>query len=593
MSLFRRPRSSGPEAARAYKELQDRVHASGLDSVEKEAWELQKNCFLQLKAGDESVAGPLCSAARLSFIIEASHSQWITATAAALNFSVAIQSIGAQCEKRGVPFPEALRPEIQQMADWVVYVAHRSGVPLAGCMLAEKLTSQMFGDRTYKRELSEVLHRHDPIKELRSIQRTLARMSAASTAALAVEPNEVPSGQLQQMFEAMLLDDLRAGTQMSAASYVLTASSPVHALHGASSTGRSVIYLAAGAGAGTAIRLEAPRTGLPLCESIELPDFSLETVRAQIKALRDDLKDPRVRVRDEAVNRALDKVSESVWDPVIAAWPDLSETRVALVPIGESALLPLYTAPIDGVPACATTDLTIAPSGNALMLASLWPLPTEHHTFVAADPWSGPHAIRFAEQEAEKVAAIHGVQPHIMRSPGPPEPDGVPDGTEHVRGLDDLRQSTIADAVPDDALIPDLAQSNLIHIACHGEPDPHRPLQTALLLGRRLSLSTLLENDLKAGATVILSACDLASIGTEFAAEQLGFPAGLLAIGARSVIGPLWAVPDTAATVDLMIELHRDLRDVAPSVALGQAIGRAAAAGVRPSVWAPFAHFGG
>lgn len=56
------------------------------------------------------------------------------------------------------------------------------------------------------------------------------------------------------------------------------------------------------------------------------------------------------------------------------------------------------------------------------------------------------------------------------------------------------------------------------------------------------------------------------------------------------LVSALWPVPDSDATVELMTELHRSLGHYPPSVALGRAIGRACAGGVRPYAWAPFVH---
>ncbi|MFF7265099.1 CHAT domain-containing protein [Streptomyces sp. NPDC008159] len=113
------------------------------------------------------------------------------------------------------------------------------------------------------------------------------------------------------------------------------------------------------------------------------------------------------------------------------------------------------------------------------------------------------------------------------------------------------------------------------------------PAQSSLLLGQPIKLGTLMREDLARGSTIILSACHLAGIGTALSGEQLGFPAAMLALGASSVIAALWPVPDSTHTVRMMADLHEKLRDpaVSPSIALGQAVARAADdERVRPTV---------
>ncbi|NDU72271.1 CHAT domain-containing protein [Actinomadura sp. DSM 109109] len=549
--------------------------------------------------GDASVAHPLLFIARLSFMIEASHGQWVAATAAAMSFSAALKSLDAQCELTGRPFPEDLRPAIQAMADAAGYVAHRAGVPLAGCILAEALTNQMFGDRIRAREISAITSRRKPLKELRRLYRTLQDMVATSEAALAETANApaAPGGALRQTVDAMFLEDLRKGAAQSSESYVLTAAGPVHAVHGASFTRRSVIYLTPGPAAGAAIRLEAPETGRPLCESVELPGLSLDALETQAGAVRDVLSsgEKRIRVRNEAVTAALRNAAETVWEPVLQAWPDLPGTKVALVPLGTCSMLPLYTALIGGTPVCALMDLTIVPSGDSLMLAALWPAPDDGKAFVAADPWVGREEIPKTVREAQNVAALLDVRPRILRWPSGTGAHAGTGGSGRLRGVHEFLDPALGsrNLRPEEGdLVAELAEAGLVHLACHGHPNPHDPLRSALLLGRPLPLSVLLERDLRPGATVVLSACQLADIGTEFAAEQLGFPAALLAMGARSVIGALWRIPDSDAMVDFMVDLHRTMGGRSPSVALGRAIGQACAAGQSATVWAPFAHFG-
>jgi len=77
--------------------------------------------------------------------------------------------------------------------------------------------------------------------------------------------------------------------------------------------------------------------------------------------------------------------ARTVWQPLLDRWPDLREWPFVVLPLGEAAQLPLYTALIDDRPACATLDLTIAPSARPLVLAAEHPI-ASGATLVAADP---------------------------------------------------------------------------------------------------------------------------------------------------------------------------------------------------------------
>ncbi|MGI5170372.1 CHAT domain-containing protein [Spirillospora sp. CA-253888] len=586
MSALWRLFGGGRRAARDYRALKARSAAEGLPAVEKEVWDLQKRCFLRLGIGDVSVARPLLDIAALSFDIDVAARQWIPATTDALVFTAAVQALEVAEARKGGSLPEDLLPRVQEMADRAGYAAHRSGVPLAAAMLVENLTNNLLGDRMYARELSEVLRRHDPITELRQIKGTLDRRLGHLRAD---QPRGTSPALLRQQVERQFLSDLQASARLGPEGYVLTASVPVHAVHGASTTGRSVLYVIPGPGAGALVRLDAPETGRDLCDSVEAPLLSLERVRAQTAEIRRVLAggERRTRIIDQAVTAALEQAAAAVWEPALRAWPDLLDSKVALVPLSESALLPLYTAPVGGVPVCARTDLTIAPSGSALMMAGLWPEPETLDVLVAADPGLDGDPIPMVVPEAERIAAVHGVDPWIV---GRPETMPAHGGQTRrsARGPRPDARST-----PDSGLLERLSKASLAHLACHGTLDPHQPLDSALALGGQIPLRAFLEKDLRPGTTLVLSACHLASIDTAHAAEQLGFPGALLAAGARSVIAALWPIPDAPATADLMTGLHHALKGRSPSVALGERIGAAAASGVRPDLWAPLACFGG
>ena len=118
----------------------------------------------------------------------------------------------------------------------------------------------------------------------------------------------------------------------------------------------------------------------------------------------------------------------------------------------------------------------------------------------------------------------------------------------------------------------------------------------SLFLDRQaVSLSQLVdteEGQLAAHPLVVLSACELGSFSaSDFSTEQFGFPAGLIAMGARSVVGALWPVPDEP-TAEFMEDFHRHLRKFPSNEALPLAIIGAQRRQVSALTWGSFVHFG-
>ncbi|WP_105968550.1 CHAT domain-containing protein [Streptomyces geranii] len=576
--------------------LQARGQREGTAAVVDDSWKLMRQCFDKMALGKTWYAPLVLTSSRVSFGMHADLGQWFFAACSSLSFGTGVVALDALCTKRGLPFPEELHPDIQLMADLAPSVAHRAGVPLAGYLVAESLTGLRMGDRTIARELSAYLGSEDSLRRLRAIHRDMKETAKQARRSLSDTTSVDTVAALRAQADEMMIGDLDATLTAFSKGNILSGAQTVSAVLGASKVARSVIYVAPGPGFGTAIRLEAPETGRELCESVELPGLGLEAVRDLLKKLRAVLEsdERRKTVRDNAVREAHAAVGDALWKPLLTAWPELAGGRVALVPLGESALLPLYTAPVDGVPVCGLIDLTVVPSGNALMFASAWPRPSQIEPLVVADPWYhdgvGGVPIPFTVSEARQVAAVHGVSPVILRGQ---EESVNEDSTDRLRGLLwSPASSGSTGPVPQD-LARQMSAANLVHLAGHGLLDAVNPLESAVLLGRPLPLSALLEHDLRRGATVVLSACHLAGIGTRLPGEQLGFPAALLAMGASSVIAALWSVPDSPQTVQLMSTFHEELtRGAPPSAALGTAVAHAASSGARPTVWGPFTHFG-
>jgi hypothetical protein len=577
--------------------LQERGRRDGSGAVADDIWRLMRHCMDKMVQGDLAYARLVFRTARMSFGVHAELGQWFLASVSSMAFVSAVAMIDAENTANDVMFPEEALPDIQAMADMSVDVAHRAGVPLVGYLVAEGLTGRQMGDRTIARELVTFLRGEDTVRRMHALRRSV-QVAAEQTLNLPTAVDTVVALRVQaDMMLVQQLDQTLA--ELSGGDSLYSGARTVSAVLAAGRTARSVLYIAPGVEGGTAIRLEAPETGHELCRSIALPGLGLEEVQTHLEKLRASLasEPPLVKRRDRAVREAHAAVADAVWKPVFDAWPDLLEGRVALVPLGRSALLPLYSAPVNGIPVCGLLDLTVVPSGNALMFAAAWPRPSRIAPLIVADPWYhdgvGGKPIPFTVPEARRIAAVHGVRPFILRDQNTAAAD--PEGHDRLRGL--TRPSDGAAGCPvgpaPQGLAQQMTSANLIHLAGHGSLDAHSPLESTILLGRPLSLSSLLGHDLQRGTTVVLSACHLASIGTQLPGEQLGFPAALLAMGASSVIAALWAVPDSEQTIQMMATLHEELQaGRPPSAALGKVVARAAADGFRPTVWGPFTHFG-
>jgi hypothetical protein len=98
-------------------------------------------------------------------------------------------------------------------------------------------------------------------------------------------------------------------------------------------------------------------------------------------------------------------------------------------------------------------------------------------------------------------------------------------------------------------VLTSLRTATLAHLVCHGTADREEPLNSRLHLGSGdITVDDLLHTDFAALDLVVLSACDSAVIGDPTPDESIGFPAALLAAGARGVIAASWAVDDLMAT---------------------------------------------
>jgi CHAT domain-containing protein len=171
--------------------------------------------------------------------------------------------------------------------------------------------------------------------------------------------------------------------------------------------------------------------------------------------------------------------------------------------------------------------------------------------------------LRGARLEAERVAAIHRVQPLLRASATEPA----------------LRAAVGSGA-------------GVLHLATHGTFDADHPLRSAIYLSgpdgkaAPLTAAELFENPIVA-RLVILSACET-GIGRVTAGDDfLGLVRSFYLAGSRAVVNSLWPVEDQGARL-FMETFHANLRDGRYGAAWTAARDAARAAGYPVSVYAAF-----
>ncbi len=158
------------------------------------------------------------------------------------------------------------------------------------------------------------------------------------------------------------------------------------------------------------------------------------------------------------------------------------------------------------------------------------------------------------------------VSPSLVSAITAMEPDAVqPLSTAAIQGTYRERQAptdggarvliTTGHPAPDEVIPQTLEQLNhalidrsLVHLACHGHFHWDDPLASTLQLGFDLSVGQLFDEvDFTPDSLVLLGTCDSGTIAQSDLNEGIGMPAGLIAAGARTVVGAGWPVAAPAA----------------------------------------------
>ena len=140
----------------------------------------------------------------------------------------------------------------------------------------------------------------------------------------------------------------------------------------------------------------------------------------------------------------------------------------------------------------------------------------------------------------------------------------------------------------------DPALYDLLHLACHGEADPQRPWNSALIFGAADQPVSLRAADVArlelTARLAVLSSCESAAGGILAGEGVLGLASGFLGAGVPAVVATLWPVDDgaTARFVELFYGALEKGRPPALALTDARDALRAEPATAHPFFWAGF-----
>ena len=330
----------------------------------------------------------------------------------------------------------------------------------------------------------------------------------------------------------------------------------------------ALVYLVAGDAAHCGLAVLVPESA-PV-EVLDLPGLRSgpDTPLARYTtayARRDSDRSPEGRAAGQQEWRAsLSELTTWAWTTAVAdvltaaaaIAADPARPRLALVPVGELALVPWHAAGSGGSTGGVLASRAVVsstPSARMLCQALARPRTPEGGTLIVGDPTGDLVAAR-SEAQALRTAFYR-------------------DATYLGRGGRSL--APVGRGARGDVLDRLGAPHAVVHLACHAHAEPDDPGRSGL----RLADGDLAVADLLAHRptqrlpldTVLLAACSTTVSGTEYD-EAFSLATAFLAAGARTVFGSLWEVPD-GATAELMFMVHHGLRvdGLAPAEALHRA----------------------
>jgi CHAT domain-containing protein len=144
----------------------------------------------------------------------------------------------------------------------------------------------------------------------------------------------------------------------------------------------------------------------------------------------------------------------------------------------------------------------------------------------------------------------------LINNPGSDLPFADLEVEAVARLLEGSQERVVASKQAGAGVLPLLPNQAYIHFACHGHFDWLDPLASSLEISQEISITLrqILSGAALRAQLVFLSACETGISDVNRVPEEfIGFRSAFLEVGARSVIGTLWRVPDLST----MFLIHR------------------------------------
>ena len=235
--------------------------------------------------------------------------------------------------------------------------------------------------------------------------------------------------------------------------------------------------------------------------------------------LGSDLNHLRFAMRRAARRgRSLDASALEPISSVLLGNVDLGDGRVLIVPPPQ-----LMSGPWAALPRLRGRELVVAPS------AQMWWRAHQDVSGKSGILVAGGPDLEVAAQEVRRVGRVH-------------------------KGATVLPPGVIVQTVKEG-----IEGAAIVHIAFHAAFSLENPMFSSLRLGDGdLNIYDIERLDDSPGL-VVLSACDSGYTEARAGEELAGLTSALLSMGTRNVIASVGLVPDSPATSDLMVDLHKGL----------------------------------
>lgn len=267
---------------------------------------------------------------------------------------------------------------------------------------------------------------------------------------------------------------------------------------------------------------------------IELFDSEISQFRFHLQRLiRPGTSDSSRHAALEGLEVAASTLGRALAEPL-----KLGDGRpVVVVPTGR-----LHSVAWPSIGIFRNVPVTVAPSATWWMVAQDYPTSPRHPGGEEVMLAAGPDLLAADEE----VNALAGVYPEA--------------------------QALGSSAATVAAVSAGMARARLAHVAAHGRFRRDNALFSSLLLTDGPLMVYDLESLSSVPDTIVLSACDAALNDVGRGDELTGLAAGLMMVGARSLIAPVVPIPDKQV-VPFVLDLHRSLAvGESPAVALKSAM---------------------